>query len=51
MNFWEQFMLGFVLSLLHALKVDPTRVPLVDVEQDCLEHGIGEVLGLPPRQV
>lgn len=49
MNFWEQFVLGFVLSLLHALKVDPSRVPLLKTILLDIDDGIGEVLNLPPR--
>ena len=49
MNFWEQFVLGFVLSLLHALKLNPTRVPLLKTILLDIYDGIGEVLGLPMR--
>ena len=51
MNFWEQFILGFVLSLLHALKLDPARVPVLKTILLDIYDGIGTVLGLPPRTV
>ena len=51
MNFWEQFILGFVVSLLHALKVDPARVPKLRTILLDIYDGIGEVLGLPARTV
>jgi hypothetical protein len=49
MNFWEQFILGFVLSLLHALKLDPSRVPVLRTILLDIYDGIGAVLGLAPR--
>ena len=51
MNFWEQFILGFVLSLLHALKFDPARVPLLKTILLDIYDGIGTILSLPPRTV
>jgi hypothetical protein len=49
MNFWEQFILGFVLSLLHGLRIDPSRVPRLKTVLLDIYDGIGEVLNLPPR--
>jgi hypothetical protein len=49
MNFWEQFILGFVISLLHALKVDPSRIPVFNTILLDIYDGIGELLNLPPR--
>jgi hypothetical protein len=49
MNFWEQFVLGFVLSLLHALRIDPSRVPVLKTILLDIYDGIGAVMGLPPR--
>ena len=49
MNFWEQFILGFVLSLLHSLKIDPSRIPTLKAILLDIYDGIGEVLGLAPR--
>lgn len=51
MNFWEQFILGFVLSLLHALKVDPGRIPVLKTILLDIYDGIGEVLNLPARSM
>ncbi len=49
MNFWEQFILGTALSILHALKVDPSRVPHLTTILLDIYDGIAVVLGLPPR--
>ncbi len=51
MNFWEQFILGFVISLLHALRFDPARIPLLKTILLDIYDGIGEVLNLPPRGI
>ncbi len=50
MNLWEQIILGFVVSLLHALKFDPARVPRLKTILLDIYDGIGAVLELPPRQ-
>ena len=49
MNFWEQFILGTALSILHGLRIDPARVPHLKTILLDIYDGIGEVLGLPPR--
>lgn len=49
MNFWEQFILGAVLSLLHGLRVDPNKVPKHKTILLDIYDGIGLVLELPPR--
>jgi len=50
-NFWEQFILGTTLSILHALKVDPLRVPHLKTILLDIYDGIGTVLNLPPRNL
>lgn len=45
MLFWEQFALGFVITLLHALKLDPVRVPVLRETLTVIYDGIGELMG------
>lgn len=49
MNFWEQWIIGMLLQLLHALKYDPTRIPVLKTVLVDIYDGIGTLLGLPPR--
>jgi hypothetical protein len=49
MNFWEQFILGTVLSILHGLKIDPARVKHLGPILTDIYDGIGAIMGFPPR--
>jgi hypothetical protein len=49
MNFWEQWILGMILQLLHALRFDPSRLPILKHVLLDIYDGIGALLGLPPR--
>ena len=51
MNWWEQFALGLVITLLHQLKVDPSRVPVLNQTLTVIYDGIGELMGWPPHPV
>jgi len=47
MNFWEQFILGFVITLLHQLKLDPSRIPVLASILKVIYDSIGELMGWP----
>lgn len=47
-SFWEQFALQIVISLLHALKLDPARVPVLATTLRHIHDDIEVILGLPP---
>ena len=49
MNWWEQFALGLVVTILHQLKVDPTRIKVLAQTLTVIYDGIGEVMGWPPH--
>ncbi len=46
-SFWEEFALQIVLSLLHALKINPARVPLLATTLRHIHDDIEIILGLP----
>lgn len=49
MHFLEQWILGMVVQLLHGLKFDPARIPVLRSVLLSIYDDIGIVLGLPPR--
>jgi len=46
-SFWEEFALQIILSLLHALKINPARVPLLATTLRHIHDDIEIILGLP----
>jgi hypothetical protein len=48
MNFWEQFALTIIMSLLQQLKFSPAQVPLFASILTHIYNDIGIILGLPP---
>lgn len=49
MDWWEQFALGLVITILHQLKIDPSGVPVLTQTLTVIYDDIGEVMGWPPH--
>lgn len=47
MNWWEQFALGLVITLLHELNALPNRAPVFRQTLTIIYDGIGELMGWP----
>jgi hypothetical protein len=51
MNFWEHWILGMFLQLLHATRFDPSRLPILKTVLLDIYDTIGSLLGLPARGI
>jgi hypothetical protein len=51
MSFWEQLIIGFVITLLKQLKIDPARLPVFQEVLTDIYNGIAELEGWPMAPV
>ena len=49
MNYMEHLILGMVLQLLHGMRFDPSRIPVLKNVLLDIYDTIGSLLGLPAR--